>query len=94
MPIAAEHPTKLKILLVEDNEDTRLVLAQLLEWDGYEVHCAGTLQAALSTFGPSGSQVVVSDLGLPDGSGWQLLRALGETEIGRASCRERVCSTV
>jgi CheY-like chemotaxis protein len=68
--------TPLNVFLVEDNEDTRLVLAQLLEATGCEVHVAGSMQAALREFPLFSSAVLLSDLGLPDGDGWTLLRAL------------------
>lgn len=66
----------LKIFLVEDNADTRLVLAQLLRATGYDVQTAGTMQAALRDFPLFGSEVLVSDIGLLDGDGWKLLRQL------------------
>ncbi len=66
----------LKIFLVEDNEDTRLILSQLLQATGYEVHSAGTVQAAVRDFALFGSEVLLSDIGLPDGDGWKLLREL------------------
>lgn len=74
-PATADKPS-LKVFLVEDNEDTRVVLAQLLRFDGYEVQTAGTMQAALHEFPLFGGEVLLSDLGLPDGDGWELLRAL------------------
>lgn len=73
---AAHRKPGLKIFLVEDNEDTRVVLAQLLRFEGYEVQTAGTMQAALRDFPLFGGAVLLSDLGLPDGDGWELLRAL------------------
>jgi CheY-like chemotaxis protein len=76
MTTATVNDANFKVFLVEDNEDTRLVLAQLLEATGYEVHTAASVQAALREFPLSSSEVLLSDLGLPDGSGWDLLRAL------------------
>jgi DNA-binding response OmpR family regulator len=67
---------KLKIFLVEDNADTRLLLSYLLEEAGYEVHAADTLRAALRDFPRWHSDVLISDIGLPDGSGCELMREL------------------
>lgn len=67
---------RLKVFLVEDQEDTRFVLAYLLRNAGYEVREARTVKAALQEFAPSGSEVLVSDVGLPDGSGCELIRQL------------------
>lgn len=69
-------PLKPKLFLVEDNDDTRVLLAFLLRQGGYEVHTARTVQAALEEFANSGSTVLISDVGLPDGSGCDLLREL------------------
>ncbi|RZL90922.1 MAG: response regulator [Variovorax sp.] len=64
------------LFLVEDNEDTRSLLAQLLRDDGYDVRTAGSMATALREFPAAPSPVLLSDLGLPDGNGWDLLRHL------------------
>ena len=76
-PPANGH-AKLKVLLVEDNDDTRFLLQYILESAGYEVHATGTMQAAIEAFRRIHSDILLSDVGLPDGSGWELLRALRE----------------
>ena len=72
---STRHPN-LKVFLVEDNPDMREILTLQLESDGFDVHAAATMQAALREFPLFGSEILLSDLGLPDGDGWQLLRAL------------------
>ena len=66
------------ILLVEDNDATRNILARLLSRDGHNVQTAGTCAAAIEEahHQPPDSpfQILVSDLGLPDGSGLSLVR--------------------
>lgn len=74
-PPTAGH-ANLKVFLVEDNPDTRLMLAQVLEIDGFDVRTAGTMHAALQEFPIFGGEVLLTDLGLPDGDGWELLRQL------------------
>src|SRR4051812_34121835 len=69
MTSAAAGRAKPKIFLVEDNEDTRVLLAYLLQDAGYEVETAGTMQAALQAFPLSHSKILLSDVGLPDGNG-------------------------
>ena len=67
------------ILLVEDHEQTRIVLARMLARDGHDVQTAGTCDAALeAAHAPSGHRfdVLISDIGLPDGSGLGLVRKL------------------
>jgi len=66
----------MRILLVEDHEDTKRSLTNLLRRRGYHVHSAGDLQSALDLSAKEEFDVLISDLGLPDGSGIELMRAL------------------
>lgn len=78
---------KLKVFLVEDNADTRVLLIYLLEEAGYEVRTADTMTAALRDFPRCRSEVLLSDIGLPDGDGRELMRELqrkGEAPYGIA----------
>jgi CheY-like chemotaxis protein len=72
---AAERP--LSILLVEDHADTAEVIAELLRDRGHRVVVAGSVAAGLEA-AHAGIDLVISDLGLPDGSGLDLMRALKE----------------
>ncbi len=72
--------SRLRILLVEDHADTAVVLARLLSRTGHEVLQAATVADGLATAareiaGP-GIDLVVSDVGLPDGSGLDMMRKL------------------
>ena len=64
-----------RILLVEDHEDTRETLARLLVRRGHQVSPAGSLRAARALAASGEFDVVISDLGLPDGEGTELLSA-------------------
>jgi CheY-like chemotaxis protein/anti-sigma regulatory factor (Ser/Thr protein kinase) len=66
----------MRILLVEDHEDTKRSLTNLLRRRGYHVESAGDLQSALDLSTKEEFDVLISDLGLPDGSGIDLMRAL------------------
>jgi hypothetical protein len=66
----------MRILLVEDHEDTKRSLTNLLLRRGYHVQSAGDLQSALDLSAKEEFDVLISDLGLPDGSGIDLMRAL------------------
>jgi PAS domain S-box-containing protein len=66
----------LRILLVEDNEDTAEALATLLGVNGYAVEIAHSLEAARAAAAGAQFDVLLSDLQLPDGSGLDLLREL------------------
>jgi signal transduction histidine kinase/CheY-like chemotaxis protein len=65
-----------RILLVEDHADTGRVLARLLRNAGYAVEHAESAGAALQSFEPSKFDLVISDLGLPDESGLELMKKL------------------
>ena len=67
----------LKLLLVEDDPDTLRVMARLLGRRGHSVAEAGDIQTALRAAALVPFDVVISDLGLPDGSGLELMRLLG-----------------
>lgn len=63
----------LSILLVEDHEPTRNALARLLTRRGHEVTAAGSLADARRAVELRKFDVLVSDIGLPDGSGNDLM---------------------
>jgi CheY-like chemotaxis protein len=65
-----------RILLVEDHEPTRSTLDRLLTRRGYRVVCAGTVNEARATAQGNTFDLVISDIGLPDGSGNELMANL------------------
>ena len=70
----------LHVLLVEDHEATRTVLTRLLSREGHNVEAVGTCEAAREACDGCNKEAecrfeaVISDLGLPDGSGIDLIR--------------------
>jgi PAS domain S-box-containing protein len=77
---AAEVPRRLRILLVEDHEDTRRSMVRLLGRH-HTVREAGNISAARAADDRAAQinepfDLVISDLGLPDGSGLDLMRQL------------------
>jgi CheY-like chemotaxis protein len=66
----------MRVLLVEDHEDTNRSLTQLLRRRGYHVHAAHSVQTALEAAATEQFDVLVSDIGLPDGSGIDLMEKL------------------
>lgn len=77
VPSVAASAKTCRILLVEDHEQTRSTLARLLERRGHNVVGAATVAAAreiAATRGPF--DLVISDLGLPDGDGHMLMTEL------------------
>ena len=67
---------KAKILLVEDHDDTARALARLLNLSGYHVLTAGTFASAMELCGQQHFDLLISDVGLPDGSGYDLMRQI------------------
>jgi len=67
------------ILIVEDDVPTRTFLADNLTADGYDMLVAPTLRDALRTLEYHHVDLAVVDLGLPDGSGLELLRKVRES---------------
>lgn len=74
------------LLLVEDHPDTAEALAELLRSRGYQVSIAGSIAEGLALADSLGTastraggiDLVVSDLGLPDGTGLDLMRELSQ----------------
>ncbi|MGZ5271726.1 MAG: ATP-binding response regulator, partial [Ramlibacter sp.] len=68
-----------KLLLVEDNHDAAETIAMCLEAYGYQVTHVGTCADAVRTAQRGGFDIVLTDLGLPDGSGIDIGRALSRS---------------
>jgi CheY-like chemotaxis protein len=64
-----------RILLVEDHTDSREFMQALLESDGHEVCAVRNVEEAHERLKDEGYalDVLVTDIGLPDGSGWDLV---------------------
>src|SRR5688572_12738107 len=71
-----QHPrSPRRILLVEDDCDSLEVTRRLLERDGHVVSTATCLKHAIDTAG-EGFDVLIADIGLPDGTGIDLIEHL------------------
>jgi CheY-like chemotaxis protein len=71
------HGTRIgRILLVDDHIETSTVLKLLLERRGYTVETAHTVADALALALAGEFDILISDIGLPDGSGLDLMRAI------------------
>lgn len=63
------------ILVVEDNLNIRRFLRTTLELEGFHVFEAGLLREALDVARREQPDLILLDLSLPDGSGWDFLQA-------------------
>lgn len=61
-----------RILLAEDDEFLRSGLMEMFQKEGYEVESAGTCSAAISAFESSPFDLVILDVMLPDGNGFDI----------------------
>ena len=75
-PATPEHHKKRHVLIVDDNEDTAVSLAVLLEGDGYETRTAASGSAALLLASEFQADVLLLDISLPDMSGHEVARRL------------------
>jgi PAS domain S-box-containing protein len=75
-PSAPAGDRQLRLLLIEDHVDTAEALAHLLTDLGHQVTVTGTVAASLAAAAADTFDLVVSDLGLPDGDGYDLMRTL------------------
>ncbi|MEO8439139.1 MAG: response regulator [Spartobacteria bacterium] len=73
---AAPACSQRHILLVEDHEQTRVTLVQLLQRRGHKVDGVATIEAARARVTTGEFDLVISDLGLPDGEGHNLMAEL------------------
>jgi PAS domain S-box-containing protein len=67
-------PKSLRLLLVDDHADTREVLSRLLIKSGHEVVTADSADRALKILDIGRFDALISDIGLPDCSGYELVR--------------------
>jgi signal transduction histidine kinase/ActR/RegA family two-component response regulator len=79
---AAVRGAPLRILLVEDHADTSRAMTRLLRRAGHTVEPAENASNAALVFGLSPFDLVISDLGLPDESGLDLMRKLRAAKPG------------
>lgn len=92
-PADAETPATLiataamrgkSILVVEDHEDSRVALSRVLQRKGYEVTAADSVAAAFKQYNATAPDLVICDIGLSDGTGWDLMKKLHQQGPVRA----------
>lgn len=83
-PANVPEGRRLSVLLVEDHEATLAVMTKLLRGLGHYVAGATSVAAATAAARQRGFDLIISDLGLPDGSGLDVIRQLRESYAGRA----------
>ncbi|MCW1886198.1 ATP-binding protein [Luteolibacter flavescens] len=80
-----EMPAKARVLVVEDNRDARMAVVLWLRTLEYEVTEADCVATALQLAGTREFDILISDIGLPDATGYELMSGLrGKGIIGIA----------
>jgi CheY-like chemotaxis protein len=82
-PAASGSGRSLRILLTEDHFDTATNLKRLLQRRGHEVEVASTLAEARAWLVRGTFDVLLSDIGLPDGQGLDLMQPFLSAANGR-----------
>jgi two-component system CheB/CheR fusion protein len=67
-----------RLLVVDDDSITLGTFARLLRYEGYHVRTASGVHEALEVANEHAVDVVLCDIGLPDGSGLDLMRSLSK----------------
>jgi CheY-like chemotaxis protein/anti-sigma regulatory factor (Ser/Thr protein kinase) len=83
VPVAttAKKLSGFRVLLVEDHTDTRAAMARLLQALGCTVTLAASVREAVAIASHAAFDLLISDIGLPDGSGIDVMRSLREQNI-------------
>ncbi|MBI4424024.1 MAG: response regulator [Elusimicrobia bacterium] len=74
----------MKLLMIEDDKDVRGLVARTAKRRRWEFHEAGTVQDGLASAAELGPDVILLDVQLPDGEGWDVCAALKKDERLRA----------
>jgi two-component system CheB/CheR fusion protein len=82
--------TSARVLVVEDNDDSRVLMCQLLEQAGFECLNAATGTAALELMQSACPDIAILDVGLPEMDGYELARRIRQD----ATCRETILIAV
>ncbi|SDG69144.1 response regulator [Desulfosporosinus hippei] len=69
---------ELRVLIVDDEEEILIALAQLLRLDGYNVHTASSPITALEMIKGTKYHIILSDIVMPEMNGLELLTQIKE----------------
>ncbi|HEY2024150.1 hybrid sensor histidine kinase/response regulator [Paraburkholderia sp.] len=78
VPSTVQPASLLTVLLIEDHADTAEVMAQLIRSLGHDVTVVGRVDDALAATQLQRFDLIVSDVGLPDGTGLDFIEAFRE----------------
>ena len=76
----ADGQSRCRVLVVDDHHDTCIGMKMMLERRGYEIALAHTADQAVKKVAEENFDLIISDIGLPDRSGYELMRELRATK--------------
>jgi len=82
-----------RILLVDDDDDTLKVLAEVLREQGAVVEVARSVREAIDVLDRFEADVIVSDLAMPEDDGYSLIQAIRAREIGERKLAQAIALT-
>ena len=77
----------LNVLLVDDHDDSRDTIAEFLRFHGADVTAVPSVKAALAAHAASTFDALVSDIRMPDATGYDLIRAVRQGPPEKAGIR-------
>lgn len=75
-PTVAPSARKARILIIDDEEDIRNLLVDMLHGEGHSVDVASTGQEGIEKCKQSSFDFVITDLGMPNMSGWEVSKRI------------------
>jgi signal transduction histidine kinase/ActR/RegA family two-component response regulator len=86
VPVSSASLRGLSVLVVDDEPDARVVVAETLKLEGAAVSVTDSALSALQKLQEPGAHfdIIVTDIGMPDEDGYSLLRRLRCLQAGRA----------
>jgi PAS domain S-box-containing protein len=83
----------LRVLVVDDHDDARKLVAQILKSHGATVAPASTAAEAYDQFVRQRPDILVSDIGMPEEDGYSLISRIRELEAGRGTTTPAIALT-
>ena len=90
--MSQSNSRRLRILVVENHEDTLTYLTEYIQRQGHQVRGVRDMTSAIQAFSDSKFDVLISDIGLPDGDGWELFRKIDPKPFGIAMSGFGACA--
>jgi len=82
-----ERLSDVRVLIVDDDNDTREMLRFILEQAGAQVLPAGSVPDAIEIYKTSNPKIIVADIGMPEYNGYALIAQIQEEDakLGRST---------